>query len=155
MWSSASLKLYHVFVYGVEQGGLGEGVRQTAFGKWGSRFSTWVHSGVRIAPCYGHHPKLGTFHILLYSILLYNTVYIFLFCRFFLGAPKSIYCCSSQVSGCDGGNRARNMAVYTWRFGTLSYKRHSPLQVKNKPSEGVTTPAFILGPISMIVNRLF
>ncbi len=29
-------------------------------------------------------------------------------------------------------------------------KYFSPLQVKNKPCEGVTTPAFILGPVSMV-----
>jgi hypothetical protein len=28
------------------------------------------------------------------------------------------------VSGCDGGNRTRNIAVYTWRFSPLSYDRH-------------------------------
>ncbi len=86
---------------------------------------------------------------------MYNTVYIFLLCRFFLGAPKSIYYCSSPVSGCDSGNRTQNIAMYTWRFSALNYNRHSPLQVKNNPSEGVTTSAFVLGPISMVVNRLF
>ncbi len=29
----------------------------------------------------------------------------------------------------------------------------SPLRVKNKPHEGVTTPAFIVGPISMVANN--
>jgi hypothetical protein len=29
----------------------------------------------------------------------------------------------------------------------------SPLQVKNKPCEGVSKSAFILGPVSMVVNR--
>jgi hypothetical protein len=28
----------------------------------------------------------------------------------------------------------------------------SPLQVKNKPHGGVSTPVFILGPVRMVVN---
>jgi hypothetical protein len=28
----------------------------------------------------------------------------------------------------------------------------SPLQVKNKPRQGVKTPAFILGPVNMVAN---
>jgi hypothetical protein len=31
------------------------------------------------------------------------------------------------VSGCDGGNRTLNIAVYTWRFSPLSYGRDSKL----------------------------
>jgi hypothetical protein len=31
------------------------------------------------------------------------------------------------VSGCDGGNRTRNIAVYTWRFSLLSYDSHHQL----------------------------
>jgi hypothetical protein len=29
----------------------------------------------------------------------------------------------------------------------------SPLQIKNKPLEGITTPAFILEPVSMVANN--
>jgi hypothetical protein len=49
-------------------------------------------------------------------LLLVKIIYIFIF-----GAPNSIYCLTSTVSGRDGGNRTRNIAVYTWRFSTLSY----------------------------------
>jgi hypothetical protein len=42
----------------------------------------------------------------------------------FFGAPKSIYWCNSTASRRDGGNRTRNIAVYTWRLSTLSYNRH-------------------------------
>ncbi len=37
--------------------------------------------------------------------------------NFFFGAPKkNIYCFNSTISGCDGGNRTRKIAVNTWRF---------------------------------------
>jgi hypothetical protein len=36
------------------------------------------------------------------------------------------------VSGCDGGNRIHNIAVYTWRFSLLSYDRH-PLSYDRHP----------------------
>ncbi len=36
------------------------------------------------------------------------------------------------VSGCDGGNRTRNIAVYTWRFSPLSYDRH-PTELRPSP----------------------
>jgi hypothetical protein len=39
-------------------------------------------------------------------------------------SPMSIYCFHCTVSGCDGGNRTRNIAVYTWRLSTLSYNCH-------------------------------
>ncbi len=39
--------------------------------------------------------------------------FVFLFC-----AAKSIFCFLCTVSGCDGGNRTRNIAVYTWRFSS-------------------------------------
>jgi hypothetical protein len=39
-------------------------------------------------------------------------------------SPMSIYCFHCTVSGCDGGNRTRNIAVYTWCLSTLSYNRH-------------------------------
>ncbi len=42
----------------------------------------------------------------------------------FFAVPKSIYCFYSTVSGCDGGKRTRNIAVYTWRFSPLSCNRH-------------------------------
>jgi hypothetical protein len=39
----------------------------------------------------------------------------------FFGAPKSILLFfDSTVSGCDSGNRTRNIAVYTWR-GALAH----------------------------------
>ncbi len=41
------------------------------------------------------------------------------------GALKSIYCCNSTVSGCDGRNQICNIAVYIWRFSTLSSNCHN------------------------------
>ncbi len=43
---------------------------------------------------------------------------------FFVGAPKSIFYFIATVSGCDCGNRTRNIAVNTWRLKPLSYSRH-------------------------------
>jgi hypothetical protein len=45
-------------------------------------------------------------------------------CSFFFGASKSIYGVNSTVLGYDGGNRIRNIAMYTWRFSTLSHNGH-------------------------------
>ncbi len=41
---------------------------------------------------------------------------------FMLRRAFSIIFCT--VSGCDGGNRTRNIAVHTWRCSLLSYGRH-------------------------------
>jgi hypothetical protein len=38
-----------------------------------------------------------------------------------LGALRSIFYCICTLSGCDSGNRTRNIAVYTWRLSLLSY----------------------------------
>ncbi len=46
------------------------------------------------------------------------------FLLFFFGALKSIFYFHWTVSWCDGRNRTRNIAVYTWRFSLLSYDRH-------------------------------
>jgi hypothetical protein len=65
MSSSASLKLCHMCRYKGLKGGLGEGgVGPMACGKWGSQFSIWLQSEMRLAPCTDrHHPKLGIFCI--------------------------------------------------------------------------------------------
>jgi hypothetical protein len=52
----------------------------------------------------------------------------FFFYFFFFGSPKSISYFIAIVSGCDGGNRTRNIAVNTWRLKPLSYSRH-PVQL--------------------------
>jgi hypothetical protein len=49
--------------------------------------------------------------------------YVF-FVVVFFGAPKSISYFIATVSECDGGNRTRNIAVFTWRLKPLSYSRH-------------------------------
>ncbi len=48
--------------------------------------------------------------------------FFFFFVIFVLQRAFFYFICT--VSGCDGGNRTRNIAVYTWRFSPLSYDRH-------------------------------
>jgi hypothetical protein len=42
-------------------------------------------------------------------------VSIYMYCIYFFGAPKNIYCFNRTISGCDGGNRTRIIALNTWR----------------------------------------
>ncbi len=49
--------------------------------------------------------------------------YLLVFFFFFFGAPRSISYFIYTLSGCDGENRTRNIAVYTWRLSLLSYGR--------------------------------
>jgi hypothetical protein len=74
---STGLKIQsHVWVYGVEVGRAREGVRPPANGKQGNRFSTWVQSGIRFAPCTeGHPPKTGIFAFR-HPARKYHTLYI-------------------------------------------------------------------------------
>ncbi len=67
---------------------------------------------------------------------LYNTPMFFVLHRAFF-----YFLCT--VSGCDGGNRTRNIAVYTWRFSPLSYDRH-PLSYDRHP---VLYPLLALCPL--------
>jgi hypothetical protein len=46
---------------------------------------------------------------------------IILFFFFFFVLVRAFFYFLCTVSGCDGGNRTRNIAVYTWRFSLLSY----------------------------------
>jgi hypothetical protein len=48
-------------------------------------------------------------------------------------APKHIHCFNSTVCGFDGGNQTHNIAVYTWRFSTLSYNCH-PIKLQPSPN---------------------
>ncbi len=48
----------------------------------------------------------------------------FFFLCFFFMLQRAFFYFLCTVSGCDGGNRTRNIAVYTWRFSLLSYGRH-------------------------------
>ncbi len=50
----------------------------------------------------------------------------------FFGAPKNLfYWFDSTISGCDGGYRTRNKAVYTWRLSPLSYNgQYCPIYSK-------------------------
>ncbi len=57
----------------------------------------------------------------------------------FFCAPKSILYFIYTLSGCDGGNRTRIIAVHTWRFSPLSYCKKLnfsatplPVQTSNK-----------------------
>jgi hypothetical protein len=43
---------------------------------------------------------------------------------FFWWSEEHILYFFCAVSGCDGGNRTRNIAVDAWRFSLLSYGRH-------------------------------
>jgi hypothetical protein len=48
----------------------------------------------------------------------------FFFSSFFDVLKNVFFCFTSTVSGCDGRNRIRNLAVYIWCFSPLSYNRH-------------------------------
>ncbi len=48
----------------------------------------------------------------------------FFFFFFFLVLQRAFFYFLCTVSGCDGGNRTRNIVVYTWRLSPLSYDRH-------------------------------
>jgi hypothetical protein len=62
----------------------------------------------------------------------------FFFLCFFC-APKSIFLVFlCTVSGRDGGNRTRNIAVYTWRFSLLSYDHH-PHELRPSPTQPITS----------------
>jgi hypothetical protein len=95
----------------------------------------------------GYWPRtvaLGIILLFKFAAILYglfpfpvNTAQLIFLVRVVFGAPKSFYCCNSTVSGCDGGNRTRNIAVYTWRFSTLSTTvtliyNHHPAQLIGK-----------------------
>ncbi len=43
---------------------------------------------------------------------------------FFLCSEEHFLFLFCTVSGCDGGNRTRSIAMCTWRFSLLSYDRH-------------------------------
>ncbi len=58
-----------------------------------------------------------------------NTFFSFVF----IVLQRAFFYFLCTVSGCDGGNRTRNIAVYTWR--PLSYDRHP----KVRPSPWSTT----------------
>jgi hypothetical protein len=66
---------------------------------------------------------------------------VFSFPLFFLVLQRAFFYFLCTVSGCDGGNRIRNIAMYTWRFSPLSYDRHPlsydrhPLSYDRHPSE--------------------
>jgi hypothetical protein len=66
----------------------------------------------------------------------------FSFLLLFFCAPKSIYCFNSTISGCDGGNRTRNVAVDTWCLSPLSYNRHPLSYNRHPPSWSTTTFLF-------------
>ncbi len=59
-----------------------------------------------------------------------QTYSFFFLCFFVLHRAFLYFLCT--VSGCDEGNRTRNIAVYTWRFSLLSYGRH-PLSYGRHP----------------------
>jgi hypothetical protein len=42
----------------------------------------------------------------------------------FLCSKEHFFYFPCTVTGCDGGNRIRNIVVYTWRFSPLSYGRY-------------------------------
>ncbi len=55
--------------------------------------------------------------------LVYTTLWIS--SSSFFGAPKNTWCFYNiTLSGCDGGDRTRNIALFTWSFSPLSYNRH-------------------------------
>ncbi len=54
----------------------------------------------------------------------------FSLCFFVLQRAFFYFLCT--VSGCDGGNRTRNIAVFTWRFSPLSYVRHLDILPKSQ-----------------------
>ncbi len=54
-------------------------------------------------------------------LILPEQLFFFL-CFFVLQRAFLYFLCT--VSGCDGGNRTHNIAVYAWRFSPLSYDRH-------------------------------
>jgi hypothetical protein len=64
-----------------------------------------------------------------------QSVFTFLF-FFFFELQRAFFYFLSTVSGCDGGNRTRNIAVYTWRISLRSYDRHQSV---------FTTTCFLLG----------
>jgi hypothetical protein len=66
-------------------------------------------------------------------VLLLKVVYSC--CFWLLGWAFYIFVCT--VSDCDGGNRTRNIVVYTWRFSLLSYGRQPEVwQVRVEKSSG-------------------
>ncbi len=68
----------------------------------------------------------------IFSFSFYFKVFFFI-SLFFFSAPKGIFYALCTVSGCDGRNRTRNIAVITWRLSLLSYDRHSKLVVLLNP----------------------
>ncbi len=55
-----------------------------------------------------------------YAVHMVHVLYFFHF--FVLQRAFFYFICT--VSRCDGRNRTRNIAVYTWRFSPLSYDHH-------------------------------
>ncbi len=73
-----------------------------------------------------------TYETLSLSRAVNKFLYLIIFFSFFWCSEEhfSIFFCT--VSGCDGGNRTRNIAVHTWCFSLLSYGRH-PLSYGRHP----------------------
>ncbi len=62
-----------------------------------------------------------------------HTILIVFFPLFFV-LQRAFFYFLRTVSGCDSGNRTRNIAVYTWLFSPLSYGRH-PLSYGRHPTK--------------------
>jgi hypothetical protein len=61
----------------------------------------------------------------LFSFQVCHTCFFFVFFSFvFFVLQRAFLYFLCTVSGCDGGNRTRNIVVYTWRLSPLSYDRH-------------------------------
>ncbi len=65
--------------------------------------------------------------------VLVDLVDFFLLC-FFCALQSIFLYFLCTVSGCDGGNRTRIIAVCIWRFSLLSYDRH-PTELRPSPTE--------------------
>jgi hypothetical protein len=77
------------------------------------------------------------------SLLILGWIFIgqaiaILFFIVFFGAPKGIFYVLCTVSGCDSGNRNRNIAVCTWRLSPQSYGRHPWASAITLPATAVT-----------------
>ncbi len=59
---------------------------------------------------------------------------IFFFSFVFFVLQRAFFYILCTVSGCDGGNRTRNIAVNTWRFSPLNYGRMRIWQEAGKKS---------------------